>query len=68
MFERRHEMTEDLKHYLYVVFSKLSFDERREIIAYLKDMNLNSDTDFKDVIDESRNPRTKVRIPVASGH
>lgn len=47
-------MTENLKHYLYVVFSKLSFDERREIIAYLKDMNLNSDTGFKDIIDEIR--------------
>ena len=47
-------MTENLKHYLYIVFSKLSTGERREIIAYLKDMNLNSDTDFKDVIDEIR--------------
>jgi len=50
-------MTKDLKHYLYVVFSKLSFDERREIIAYLKDMNLNSDTSFKDIIDEIREKR-----------
>lgn len=50
-------MTENLKHYLYVVFSKLSFDERREIIAYLKDMNLNSDTGFKDIIDEIRKKR-----------
>jgi len=25
-------MTESLKHYLYVVFSKLSFDERREML------------------------------------
>ena len=57
MFERRHKMTENLKHYLYVVFSKLSFDERREIIAYLKDMNLNSDTGFKDIIDEIRKKR-----------
>ena len=59
MFERRHKMTEDLKHYLYVVFSKLSFDERREIIAYLKDMNLNSDTGFKDTIDKIRKKRYK---------
>ena len=59
MFERRHKMTKDLKHYLYVVFSKLSFDEGRGIIAYLKDMNLNSDTGFKDIIDEIRKKRYK---------
>ena len=35
------KMTEDLKHYLYVVFTKLSFDERREIIAYLKENKIN---------------------------
>jgi|GEM_PF-5621109 len=52
-------MTKDLKHYLYVVFSKLSFDEGRGIIAYLKDMNLNSDTGFKDIIDEIRKKRYK---------
>jgi len=50
-------MIENLKYYLYVVFSKLSFDKRREIIAYLKDMNLNSDTGFKDTIDEIREKR-----------
>ena len=50
-------MTEDLKHYLYVVFSKLSFDERREIIAYLKDMSLNSDINLRDTIDEIRKKR-----------
>jgi len=57
MFERRHKMTEDLKHYLYVVFSKLSSEERREIRAYLKDMSLNSDINLQDTIDEIREKR-----------
>ena len=45
-------MTEDLKHYLYVLFSKLSFGERREIMAYFKDMSLNSYINLQDTIDE----------------
>ena len=50
-------MTGDIKNYLYTLFPKLSIDERREIIAYLKDMNLNADTGFKDIIDEIRKKR-----------
>jgi len=50
-------MTEDLKHYLYVLFSKLSFEERREIMAYLEDMGSSSDITLQDTIDEIREKR-----------
>ena len=40
-------MTGNIKNYLYTLFPKLSIEERREIIAYLKDMNLNSDKALK---------------------
>jgi len=50
-------MTGDIKNYLYTLFPKLSIEERREIIAYLKDMNLNSDTGFKDIISEIQKKR-----------
>jgi hypothetical protein len=43
-------MTEDLKRYLYVLFSKLSLKERGEIIAHLKGMILNSDISLQDAI------------------
>ena len=50
-------MTGDIKNYLYTLFPKLSIEERREIIAYLKDMSLNSDTAFKDIVSEIRKKR-----------
>jgi len=50
-------MTGDIKNYLYTLFPKLYIEERREIMAYFKDMNLNSDTGFKDIIDEIRKKR-----------
>jgi transposase-like protein len=57
MFEGGHEMTEDLKNYLYVLFSKLSLKERGEIITYLKDLNLNSDLSLQDAVCEIRKKR-----------
>ena len=50
-------MTEDLKHYLYILFSKLSYKERREIMAYFKDMSLNYDITLQDTIEEIRKKR-----------
>lgn len=50
-------MTDDIKNYLYTLFPKLSIEERREIIAYLKDMSLNSDTAFKDIVSEIQKKR-----------
>jgi transposase-like protein len=51
------EMTEDLKHYLYVLLSKLSLKERREIMAYLKDMSLNYDITLQDAVCKIREKR-----------
>jgi transposase-like protein len=50
-------MTEDLKNYLYVLFSKLSFEERREIMTYLKDMSLNYDITLQDAVPKIREKR-----------
>jgi len=52
-------MTENLRNYLYALFSKLSLKEREEIIAYLEGMNLNSDTALKDIVDEIKKKRFK---------
>jgi len=52
-------MTEDLKHYLYILLSKLSLRERGEIMAYLKGMNLNSDISLQDAVCKIRKKRYK---------
>ena len=51
------KVTEDLKHYLYALFLKLSDGERKEIISYLQGMNLSSDTSLPDIVDEIRKKR-----------
>ena len=45
-------MTEDLKQYLYSLLLKLSADEKREIISYLKDNSLESHRALPDMVEE----------------